>query len=645
MKYPVCLFLLVFVISTTNTAQVPFKEELTTPKKPWTDKVFKNDPEEFQFAIVTDRTGGHREGIFGKAVEKLNLLQPEFVMCVGDLIEGYTKDSLEVNRQWDEFNTILSDLEMRFFYLPGNHDISNQMMRNQWLDRYGRSYYHFRYGDVLFLAFDSNDGDGVLFSEEQINYFKQVIEDNADVRWTLLFMHHPIWNYRDFNGFKAIEEALKDRPYTVYAGHNHRYLQTVRQERNYYILATTGGGSQLTGPKFGQYDHITWITMTDKGPKMINLQLEGLLNHDISNDETRAMANSLMEAADFKCVLLNGSSTTTEFTKGKAFLNINNTSDAPLFFKGRFYHHHQLNHNRGTIELEIAPGATKQIEIDIETIKGSVSHADVDPLELDWVMGYQTEKLETPFELNGTFPIPLDFTAKHLEATEMDIFLDNHQIALSHPFQDLILKYTLDGSAPSSTSITYEAPIAINATTTLKARLFSKDGKAQSEIMTQTYRKVSPWEAERKIKKEKPGLTYQYFEGNFLVLPDFKTMSPQKTGVAEDFLVEEIAERQDHFAVAYEGYIEVPATGIYTFYTYSDDGSKLYLHDQLVVNNDGSHSARLRKGAVALEAGKHPITIEYFEDFLGETLRVGYLAPGAEEMVPVDFTQFSHSQK
>ena len=172
-------------------AQQPFESNLGSQKKPWTYKAFKNDPAAFQFAIVTDRTGGHRAGVFAQAIEKLNLLQPEFVMCVGDLIEGYTKDSLEVNRQWEEFNNILSDLEMRFFYLPGNHDISNSMMRNQWMDRYGKSYYHFKYGDVLFLAFDTNDGDGVMFSREQINYFKKAIQNNADVRWTLLFMHHP----------------------------------------------------------------------------------------------------------------------------------------------------------------------------------------------------------------------------------------------------------------------------------------------------------------------------------------------------------------------------------------------------------------------------------------------------------------------
>jgi hypothetical protein len=56
-------------------------------QKPWTDKPFLDDPEEFHFAVIGDRTGGERPGFFGPAMDMLNLLRPEFVMSVGDLIE------------------------------------------------------------------------------------------------------------------------------------------------------------------------------------------------------------------------------------------------------------------------------------------------------------------------------------------------------------------------------------------------------------------------------------------------------------------------------------------------------------------------------------------------------------------------------
>ena len=70
--------------------------------KPFTSLDVNNGAKNFQFAIVSDRTGGHRPGIFLDGVRKLNLLQPEFVMSVGDLIEGYTTDKAEIDRHWTE---------------------------------------------------------------------------------------------------------------------------------------------------------------------------------------------------------------------------------------------------------------------------------------------------------------------------------------------------------------------------------------------------------------------------------------------------------------------------------------------------------------------------------------------------------------
>src|SRR2546421_7210353 len=71
-------------------------------RNPWTHLRVNNRPEEFRFAFVTDRTGGARPGVFERAVAQLNLLQPEVVVSVGDLIEGSDKPA-ELDRQWTEF--------------------------------------------------------------------------------------------------------------------------------------------------------------------------------------------------------------------------------------------------------------------------------------------------------------------------------------------------------------------------------------------------------------------------------------------------------------------------------------------------------------------------------------------------------------
>ncbi len=114
----------------------------------------------FQFAIVSDRTGGHRARIFSQAVEQLNLLQPEFVISVGDLIEGYTEDSQKIVSEWREFQSYAHKLHMPFFYLPGNHDLANDYLDQVWKNKFGRRYYHFVYRNVLFLMVNSDDPPG-----------------------------------------------------------------------------------------------------------------------------------------------------------------------------------------------------------------------------------------------------------------------------------------------------------------------------------------------------------------------------------------------------------------------------------------------------------------------------------------------------
>ena len=92
----------------------------------WTHLDFANDPENFQFVVISDRTGGHRPGVFPKILEKVNLMQPELVMSVGDYIEGYTEDRATAEAEWAEIDDMIQTVEAPFFHVAGNHDYSNE---------------------------------------------------------------------------------------------------------------------------------------------------------------------------------------------------------------------------------------------------------------------------------------------------------------------------------------------------------------------------------------------------------------------------------------------------------------------------------------------------------------------------------------
>jgi hypothetical protein len=118
-----------------------------------------------------------------------------------------------------------------------------------------------------------------------MRYFGEVLEANKNVRWTLVFMHQPMWLGASFENWQQFELLLVGRPCTVFGGHLHTYSKSVYEERCYYLLATTGGtGKGQAGKPAGlaecQFDHIVWVTMTNDGPVLANLLLEGILDDE-----------------------------------------------------------------------------------------------------------------------------------------------------------------------------------------------------------------------------------------------------------------------------------------------------------------------------------------------------------------------------
>lgn len=364
---------------------IHFKHSVPTEKKPWTDKPFLNDPRNFQFALVSDRTGGVRAGIFPTAVKKLNELQPEFVISVGDLIKGGAKQRNEklLREQWREFNTFIEGFDMPFFYLPGNHDLGNEVADKIWDDLYGVRYYSFTYQDVLFLCLNTQDGPGSkppLIGEKQISWAIEELKKHHKARWTLVFIHQPLWLMeegieirikgkktirRSETGWPKIEEALGNRKYTVFAGHVHHYGKYLRNQRAYYTLGTTGGGSKLRGAALGEFDHVTWVTMTDQGPRMANLLVDGILPENITTESHQIFWRSLLFDEYYeKGTNLNGKTLTLPIRNSfsydiKGEMNWSQTPNSQWLVKP------------SAIELVLKPGEEKTVQFKISRATNS----------------------------------------------------------------------------------------------------------------------------------------------------------------------------------------------------------------------------------------------------------------------------------
>ena len=400
---PVLILALAALAPAENADQPRITVEAVNP---WTHLDLRNDPDHFQFAIVADRTGGHREGVFADAVGKLNLLQPEFVMSVGDLIEGYTENRETLAAEWDEFDGFVDALDMPFFYLPGNHDISNEVMAEVWAERLGRAWYSFVYRDVLFVCLNSEDGEASHVGPEQRAWLAEVLDDHRDARWTLVFVHKPLWNYvREGEmldtGWAEVEELLRGRRHTVFAGHFHRYTKHVRNDSRYIVLATTGGGSSLAGPIYGQFDHVVWVTMTGDGPRIANLMLDGIWDEEIRTEEMARLVTPLLGGRAVAVEPIMGRS--KRFAGGVTTVRLTNDADVPLRISARFAEDALLAPSPATIDRELPPNSVEQIELEIST-EGEREVDELSPLQLEWQAEYVQEKYELP-AVDGSVPM------------------------------------------------------------------------------------------------------------------------------------------------------------------------------------------------------------------------------------------------
>ncbi len=128
------------------------------------------------------------------------------------------------------------------------------------------------------------------------------------------------------------------------------------------------------------------------------------------------------------------------------------------------------------------------------------------------------------------------------------------------------------------------------------------------------------------------GVNYSYYEQlNMSNLPNFPAMTPVKTGVSSTITLG-MENRADNFALKFDGYIYVPTAATYTFFTNSDEGSKLYIggfdEANRVVDNNGTHTVRERSGTKVLQPGIYPITVTYFERTNAQSLSVSVSATG-----------------
>lgn len=216
-------------------------------------------------------------------------------------------------------------------------------------------------------------------------------------------------------------------------------------------------------------------------------------------------------------------------------------------------------------------------------------------------------------------------------ASDRKVIEEHTRLTIGTPVPGGVVRYTTDGSDPTASSPRYTGPLPLRVSstpTTVAARLFLANGRASPPARMRVLR--ATWQAAADARGEtlRPGLAYTYSEGaDFTKADDIRDRAATRTGTMDEVRLPGDA-RPEQYGLRLTGFLRVPKDALYTFHLTSDDGAKLRLDGELVVDHDGQHATTEKQGQAALRAGLHAMELTYFQGPGGAALRLEVSADG-----------------
>jgi hypothetical protein len=286
----------------------------------------------FLFAVYGDRTGGPADGVkvLAQAVEETNLIGPDLVMTVGDLVQGYNDTPLWM-KQMLEFKSIMARLDCPWFPVVGNHDLywrgdgppPRGGHEANYEQHFGPLWYAFEHKGCWFVCLHSDEDDpekgdktfdeprGQRMSAAQFAWLDDTLSRARDARHVFVYLHHPRWLGRNYgDDWERVHQRLvaAGNVHAVFAGHIHRMRYDGKRDGiEYFTLATVGGVQDGHAAAAGYLHEYHLVMVRDGGIDVATLPVGTVMDPraitgEIS-DEVRKLAQALPEQVSGKAAL------------------------------------------------------------------------------------------------------------------------------------------------------------------------------------------------------------------------------------------------------------------------------------------------------------------------------------------------------